>query len=75
MEFPAGYNLAIDATLRHVNSARPDAPVQPDRPGRQRQPRRLTQLARQLTAGTLRGLADRMDPQARPAAIRECAAN
>jgi hypothetical protein len=65
MEHPTGYLLALDAVARHVNSARPDAPVRPDRP---RAPRLAgTRLA---LAGALRGLADRMEP--RPAATRCC---
>ncbi|MEH0844059.1 hypothetical protein V6U81_16865 [Micromonospora sp. CPCC 205711] len=31
MEQPSGFILALDAVHRHVNSARPDAPVRPTR--------------------------------------------
>jgi hypothetical protein len=65
MDHPTGYLLAVDAVARHVNSARPNAPVRPDRP---RAPRMAaTRLA---TAATLRRLADRMEP--RPAARPSC---
>ncbi|MGR6319160.1 hypothetical protein Q2K19_30160 [Micromonospora soli] len=65
MEHVTGFVLAVDAVTRHVNSARPDAPVRPDRP----RPPRLapTRLA---AAGALRRLADRMEP--RPAAVPTC---
>ncbi|NES15963.1 MULTISPECIES: hypothetical protein [Micromonospora] len=65
MEHSTGYLLAVDAVTRHVNSARPDAPVRPDRP---RTPRLApTRLA---AAGALRRLADLMEP--RPAAAPTC---
>ncbi|MFR9777643.1 hypothetical protein ACL02O_16505 [Micromonospora sp. MS34] len=65
MEQPTGYVLALDAVTRHVNSARPDAPVRPDRP----RPPRLapTRLA---AAGALRRLADLMEP--RPVSLPPC---
>ncbi|RZU75090.1 hypothetical protein EV384_3612 [Micromonospora kangleipakensis] len=61
MEQPTGYVLAVDAVTRHVNSARPDAPVRPDRP----RPARLT-LTRLAAAGALRRLADLMEPRPAP---------
>ncbi|MFG2167310.1 hypothetical protein [Micromonospora chersina] len=65
MEQSTGFVLAVDAVTRHVNSARPDAPVRPDRP----RPPRLapTRLA---AAAALRRLADRMEP--RPARVPTC---
>ncbi|MFG2058186.1 hypothetical protein ACGFI9_29610 [Micromonospora sp. NPDC048930] len=65
MEHSTGFVLAVDAVTRHVNSARPDAPVRPDRP----RPPRLapTRLA---AAGALRRLADLMEP--RPASLPSC---
>lgn len=68
MEHSTGFVLAVDAVTRHVNSARPDAPVRPDRPRQPRQPRLApTRLA---TAAALRRLADRMEP--RPARVPTC---
>jgi hypothetical protein len=65
MEHATGFVLAVDAVSRHVNSARPDAPVRPDR---SRAPRLApTRLA---AAAALRRLADRMEP--RPAARPTC---
>ncbi|MER7460633.1 hypothetical protein [Micromonospora sp. NPDC126480] len=57
MEQPAGLLLAVDAVTRHVTSARPDAPVRPERV-------RAPRLARgRRTAATaLRRLADRIQP-------------
>ncbi|MGW4155610.1 hypothetical protein ACWEDF_20870 [Micromonospora chersina] len=65
MERSTGFVLAVDAVTRHVNSARPDAPVRPDPP----RPPRLapTRLA---AAAALRRLADRMEP--RPARVPTC---
>ncbi|MEU5566965.1 hypothetical protein [Micromonospora musae] len=63
MEHSTGFVTAIDAVTRHVNSARPDAPVRLDRP---RAPRLApTRLA---AAVVLRRLADRIQPQPTPAA-------
>ncbi|MEH0981533.1 hypothetical protein [Micromonospora sp. CPCC 205556] len=62
MEQPTGLTLALDAVNRHVNSARPDAPVRPERPQR----RRLAP-ARLAAAGALRRLADLMEPAPVPA--------
>ncbi|MDW5322920.1 hypothetical protein [Plantactinospora sp. KLBMP9567] len=56
---PVGYHLALGATERHVMSARPDAPVRPDRksiPGSD--PGRF----RRSTAAMLRQVADRLAP-------------
>ncbi|GAB3985179.1 hypothetical protein V1634_10045 [Plantactinospora veratri] len=56
---PVGYHLALGATERHVRSARPEAPVRPDResnPGGG--PGRL----RRGTAAMLRQVADRLAP-------------
>ncbi|MGC5022586.1 hypothetical protein [Micromonospora sp. DT47] len=62
MEQPTGFTLALDAVHRHVNSARPDAPVRPDRVRRDRlAPTRLA------AAGALRRLADLMEPAPAPA--------
>ncbi|MFU8874604.1 hypothetical protein [Micromonospora sp. SL4-19] len=62
MEHSTGFVLAVDAVTRHVNSARPDAPVRPDRT---RAPRLApTRLA---AAGALRRLADHMEPRPAPA--------
>lgn len=57
MEQPTGFIFAIDAVTRHVNSARPDAPVRPE-------PARTPRLtgARRLTAVALRRLADQIQP-------------
>ncbi|MEU8262208.1 hypothetical protein AB0C02_16460 [Micromonospora sp. NPDC048999] len=65
MEHSTGFVFAVDAVTRHVNSARPDAPVRPDRPARPRlAPTRLA------AAGALRRLADLMEP--RPASAPSC---
>ncbi|WP_422773925.1 hypothetical protein ACN28C_14160 [Plantactinospora sp. WMMC1484] len=53
-----GYHLALGATERHVNSARPGAPVRPDPEPPQRAPGRL----RRSTAAMLRLVADRLAP-------------
>ncbi|KAB1139295.1 hypothetical protein DER29_3029 [Micromonospora sp. M71_S20] len=65
MEQPTGFVLAVDAVTRHVNSARPDAPVRPERP-------RVARLAptRLAAAGVLRRLADRIQPPPVAAAPR-----
>ncbi|MEU0150935.1 hypothetical protein [Micromonospora fulviviridis] len=65
MEHSTGFVLAVDAVTRHVNSARPDAPVRPDRlPQPRLAPTRLA------AAAALRRLADRMEP--RPARVPTC---
>ncbi|MFC3502088.1 hypothetical protein ACFOOK_14105 [Micromonospora krabiensis] len=65
MEQSSGLIFALDAVDRHVNSARPQAPVQVERP----RPARLapTRLA---AAGALRRLADRIQPRPVPATPR-----
>jgi hypothetical protein len=65
MEQPTGFVVAIDAVTRHVNSARPDAPVRAERP-------RAARLAptRLAAAGALRRLADRIQPPPLPAPQR-----
>ncbi|MFC4017197.1 hypothetical protein ACFOW4_04460 [Micromonospora sp. GCM10011542] len=65
MEHPTGYFTALDAVTRHVNSARPDAPVRPERPSPA-----LLAPTRQATARALRRLADRIQPRPLPAAPR-----
>ncbi|MER7334993.1 MULTISPECIES: hypothetical protein [unclassified Micromonospora] len=65
MEHSTGFVVAVDAVTRHVNSARPDAPVHAERP---RAPRLApTRLA---AAGALRRLADRIQPPPLPAPQR-----
>ena len=61
MEQSSGFVFAVDAVTRHVNSARPSAPVRPDRP-------RTARLApgRRATATGLRWLADRVQPSPIP---------
>ncbi|SCL72285.1 hypothetical protein GA0070606_6031 [Micromonospora citrea] len=65
MDQPTGLIVAIDAVTRHVNSARPDAPVVAERP-------RAARLAptRLAAAGALRRLADRIQPPPLPAPPR-----
>ncbi|MGW4498823.1 hypothetical protein ACWENR_09405 [Micromonospora sp. NPDC004336] len=65
MEQPTGLIAAIDAVTRHVNSARPDAPVIAERP-------RAARLApaRLAAAGALRRIADRIQPPPLPAPQR-----
>ncbi|GAA3412833.1 hypothetical protein [Streptosporangium vulgare] len=55
---PTAMILADRATRRHVLSARPDAPVVPERP-----PRRHAAAVRRVTATALRRLADRVEPR------------
>ncbi|BCJ62475.1 hypothetical protein [Micromonospora endophytica] len=57
MEQSTGFVFAVDAVTRHVNSARPDAPVRPDPP---RTPRLAG--ARQFAAAALHRLADQIQP-------------
>ncbi|SCF15484.1 hypothetical protein GA0070607_6225 [Micromonospora coriariae] len=63
MEHPTGYLTALDAMNRHVNSARPNAPVQVERvrPA-------LLAPTRRATAIALRRLADRIQPRPLPTA-------
>ncbi|MEU8217857.1 hypothetical protein AB0C47_19030 [Micromonospora taraxaci] len=65
MELPTGYITALDAMNRHVNSARPDAPVQVERV--RRAPLDPT---RRAAAVALRRLADRIQPRPLPATPR-----
>ncbi|MET7880617.1 hypothetical protein [Micromonospora profundi] len=65
MEFPTGYVTALDAMSRHVNSARPDAPVQAERTRRA-----LLAPTRQAAAGALHRLADRIQPRPVPSTPR-----
>ncbi|MBM0280117.1 hypothetical protein [Micromonospora tarensis] len=65
MELPTGYVTALDAMNRHVNSARPDAPVQVERA----RPALLTST-RRAAAVALHRLADRIQPRPVPAAPR-----
>lgn len=65
MELPTGYVTALDAMNRHVNSARPDAPVQVERPRRA-----LLAPTRQATALALRRIADRIQPRPLPGTAR-----
>ncbi|WP_405433301.1 hypothetical protein [Micromonospora sp. NBC_00617] len=65
MEYPTGYVTALDAMNRHVTSARPDAPVQAERPRRP-----LLAPTRQVTAVALRRLADRIQPRPMPTVTR-----
>jgi len=50
--------MADNATSDQVSSARPDAPVRPSRPPRQR-----GDALRRLTVTALRSLADRVEPK------------
>ncbi|MFI7605980.1 hypothetical protein ACIBTV_12730 [Micromonospora sp. NPDC049366] len=63
MEQSSGLIFALDAVDRHVNSARPHAPVQVERPARLA-PTRLA------AASALRRLADRIQPRPLPATPR-----
>jgi hypothetical protein len=54
---PAGANLAVRLTKHHVNSARPDAPVVPERA-----PTWALRRARERAANGLRSVAARIDP-------------
>ena len=65
---PIGMNLAHGAVLQHINSARPDAPVVPDRRDRRRTSAGRADPVRRVAAVVLRRLADRVEPRrARPA--------
>ncbi|HLU29536.1 MAG TPA: hypothetical protein VKZ65_13935 [Glycomyces sp.] len=63
------YAMVADAMREHAYSARPDAPVVPDRisrhPGRRRGA--SVDQARRLTARALRRIADRVEPCPQPA--------
>lgn len=54
--------IIVQATRSDVLSARPNAPMVPERPPRQR-----GQAVRRLTVAALRRLADRMEPRCVPA--------
>jgi hypothetical protein len=56
---PTGFIMAVRLTEREVMSARPDAPVVPDR----RSARQPMQQLRIATARTLRRTADRVEPK------------
>ena len=56
---PVGFIMAVQLTEREVNSARPDAPVVPDR----RPARQPVQQLRLATARALRRTADRVEPK------------
>jgi hypothetical protein len=60
--------VAMNATRRSMLSARPDAPVIPDRPARWHT---ASTVARQAGAGVLHRLAERIEPRPAPAA-RSC---
>ncbi|MBY8874606.1 hypothetical protein K7640_22515 [Micromonospora sp. PLK6-60] len=62
MEYSTGFSLAVDAVNRHVNSARPDAPVRPEPT-----PRARLAPARHRTAAALHRLADAIQPRPVPA--------
>jgi hypothetical protein len=55
--------LAMDATLRYAMSGLPDAPTVPEPPRRRPDARRRALVARARAAGTLRRLADRLEPR------------
>jgi hypothetical protein len=55
---PTAMIMADRATLNHALSARPDAPVVPERPPRQR-----SAAVRRRAVAALRGLADRLEPR------------
>jgi len=55
---PLGFTLALAAQRDHVLSARPDAPVVPERPPRVR----AGGSGRRVAAGVLRRIADRLEP-------------
>jgi hypothetical protein len=61
---PTAMIMADRATLNDVLSARPDAPVVPERAPRQR-----GDALRRLTVAALRGLADRLEPRRCPAPV------
>jgi len=61
-----GFSLALSAQRDHVLSARPDAPVVPERPPRARG----GGGTRRAAAGVLRRLADRLEPCPQPIPAR-----
>ncbi|MBE1876646.1 hypothetical protein [Myceligenerans pegani] len=58
---PVMSHLAVDAVRRHVGSARPGAPVVPER-----RPRRRSDAARSKAAGALRRAAEWIEPNREP---------
>ena len=72
---PLVFSVANEITRNHVLSARPDAPVMPERPPRRRAtaptceaPTRPSAAGstRRAAAGALRRLADRLEPRPTP---------
>jgi hypothetical protein len=63
-----GFSLALSAQRDHVLSARPDAPVVPERPPRARA--HAGGGTRRVAAGVLRRLADRLEPCPQPLSAR-----
>lgn len=59
---PTGFILATQAARRESHSARPDAPVIPDKAKRPPRPPRASAL-RQTAAASLRNLAARIEPR------------
>jgi hypothetical protein len=66
---PLGYLSAMSATRQGVLSARPDAPVVPDRPARWRN---ASTVVRRAGADGLRRLADRLEPRRASVGAIEC---
>jgi hypothetical protein len=66
---PLGYLSAMSATRQSVLSARPDAPVIPERPPRWRN---SSTVVRHAGAGVLRRIADRLEPRQASAGAIEC---
>jgi hypothetical protein len=66
---PLGYLAAMSATRQSVLSARPDAPVVPDRPPRWRN---ASTVVRGTVARVLHRLADRLEPRQAPATAIKC---
>jgi hypothetical protein len=62
MTLPFASTIANDLTARLATSALPDAPQRPEPPAPER--RRGARRLRRLTARTLVGAADRLDPAA-----------
>ena len=65
MLLPTAMIMSDRATRHHVLSARPDAPVTPERPPRQR-----GHELRRLTVTALRRLADRLEPTCVASSVR-----
>ncbi len=66
---PLGSLAAMSAQRRSVLSARPDAPVIPDRPSRWHT---ASTAVRQAGARVLHKLADRLEPRPAPVSTRSC---